>query len=220
MRIPIEQREEVAREAREIRFRRGETLASPLKANDGVILLVEGLAKLVGVETDGREWILEFLRPGNLVDVQRLNHDEEHGYAVVGMSPGRALSIPRPAFRRLAERDPNLLLDALSDMTESFSRLADHALEIQAIDVRGRLCRLLLEFVPAEDAGRDGHVALDLVVTHEDLAQAVGASRPHTSSELGILETLGAVVRRGRRGILVNPRRLEELTREEVARRS
>ena len=219
MTIPVERRDELARKAREIRFRKGETLASALESGDDVILVVEGLAKLVGVEVDGRRWTLQFLHAGNLVDARRLNHDDEHDYAVVAMSEGRALGIPWPAFARLAERDPALLIEALADSFETVSRLADRALEMQALDVRERLCRLLLDFASAGPAKEGGFVALANPISHREIAQAVGASRPHTSAILGELETEGAVVRRGQQGLLVHPRRLEELIEETPGKR-
>jgi DNA-binding GntR family transcriptional regulator len=48
-------------------------------------------------------------------------------------------------------------------------------------------------------------------LTHETMAQMVGASRPHTSTVLRDLERDGAVQRRTSSGLLVRPLRLRQI---------
>ena len=70
---------------------------------------------------------------------------------------------------------------------------------------------LLLELAEDRTGPRREFVPLTHPLTHEQMAQAVGASRPHVSSVLRDLEEAGAV-RRGRgRDLRVAPARLAEL---------
>jgi CRP-like cAMP-binding protein len=82
-------------------------------------------------------------------------------------------------------------------------------------EVAVRLCRLLIDFV--DDALRDSDdlVPLSHTLTHETMANIVGASRPHTSSVLAELEKRD-VVRRRRRDLLVRPSGLLSVIRHEV----
>ena len=63
---------------------------------------------------------------------------------------------------------------------------------------------LLLDFVDDGMRGSDELVPLSHTLTHETMANIVGASRPHTSSVLAELERR-EVVRRRRRDLLVRP---------------
>jgi hypothetical protein len=78
-----------------------------------------------------------------------------------------------------------------------------------------RLSQLLLDFAAPSNPDGNGFVPLAYSLTHETMAQIVGASRPHTSTVLRDLELAGAVQRRSRRGLLIHPERLREIVAAE-----
>ena len=89
--------------------------------------------------------------------------------------------------------------------------VADWMLALVSAEVPQRLSRLLLELAEDRTGPRLEFVPLVHPLTHEQMAQAVGASRPHVSSVLRDLEEAGAV-RRGRgRDLRVAPARLAQL---------
>jgi CRP-like cAMP-binding protein len=84
-------------------------------------------------------------------------------------------------------------------------------LALVSAEVPQRLSRLLLELAEDRTGPRPAFVSLSHPLTHEQMAQAVGASRPHVSSVLRDLEQAGAVQRGRGRDLKVAPERLAEL---------
>lgn len=189
----------------------GERLATFLRPDRSLVRIEEGLAALRGFDEDGTQWTLAFLGPGSWFDASALTREGLHVFEVVAMTPTRAWMTDWKALTEVARSRPAIAIAVARSMSSLTVLLAQTTLESRGEDVRHRLERLLLEFVPPGDAASEEPVALGYPFTHQELAQAVGASRPHTSFVLGELEGLKAVVRRGQRQVLVRPRRLREL---------
>lgn len=196
----------------------GERLATFLRPARSLIRIEEGLAALRGFDEDGTQWTLAFLGPGSWFDASTLTHEGLHVFEIVAMTATRTWMTDWKALTEVARTRPAIAIAVARSMASLAVLLARTTLESRGEDVRHRLERLLLEFVPPGDAASEEPVALGYPFTHQELAQAVGASRPHTSFVLGELEALEAVVRRGQQPVLVRPRRLRELVDETRAR--
>jgi CRP-like cAMP-binding protein len=81
-------------------------------------------------------------------------------------------------------------------------------------DATVRLAKLLLDFAADQDVGDGELVELKHPLTHETMAQMIGASRPHTTSLLGTLEQRRAIRRLKPRGLLVSPPRLKAILQQ------
>ena len=192
----------------------GELLATFLRPSPTVIRIEEGLAAVRGWDVNDSVWTLAFLGPGDWFDAATLTRPGNPVFEIVAMTATRARAIEWTALVELARSRPAIAIAVAWSLAALAAALAETTLESRGRGVQHRLERLLLEFVPPEDAGREEPVELVYAFTHEELARAIGASRPHTSHILGELEALGAVVRRGQRPVLVRPRRLRELVRD------
>ena len=78
-------------------------------------------------------------------------------------------------------------------------------------EVPVRLGQLLIDFAAPGTADLEEFVPLSYPLTHEAMAQIIGASRPHTSTVLRDLEEMGLVRRRSERGLLVRPALLAQM---------
>ena len=94
--------------------------------------------------------------------------------------------------------------------------MTHRVLAAMSVEVPVRLSQLLLDFAGNHDDEGEGFVPLAYSLTHETMAQIIGASRPHTSTVLRDLERVGAVRRRSRKGLLIHPDRLREIVTEEA----
>jgi CRP/FNR family transcriptional regulator len=169
------------------------------------------MAKMVGISEDGRERILHLFRPGELAGWVALEKNRETGCDIIAVSPVQALAIDRRDFLEVGRGEPSVLLAVTREVSRLFSNMADWMLALVSAEVPQRLSRLLLELAEDRTGPRFDFVPLAHPLTHEQMAQAVGASRPHVSSVLRDLEEAGAV-RRGRgRDLKVAPARLAEL---------
>lgn len=215
--LPASARAELAGSLRSIEFEPGERLASIVNPPARLLFLREGLAKMVGVSANGVERIIYVFRPGEVTGSRvLLEESAEAAYEIVAMTRVRALSIPKSEFLRNVETHPEVLVAVTRVFTRRLEHLSTRMLTAMSAEVPVRLSRLLLDFADGADrADGNGFVPLGHPLTHESMAQIIGASRPHTSTVLRDLEEAGAVLRRSDRGLLVRPDRLREIARGE-----
>lgn len=113
--------------------------------------------------------------------------------------------------------------DTMFDVSlESFGLLVDFVLStwwagsvarrsaLGRLPLRSRLCRILLEIGTKFGVQDPDGVLLNIPITQKDLAELVGSSRPQLNILLAKLSDSGALIRNGRRLILVESRLQEE----------
>ncbi len=214
--VPAAGIESLAREMREVEYRPGERVIPLIKAPDQVLFLLEGLIKLVGVSQAGSERIVYVFRPGEVLGSRvLLDVSPESAYESVAMQRVRALAVRKAVFLRVAEEHPELLLAVTREFARRLGGLTSRMLGAMSDEVPIRLGQLLIDFAARDERGEGEFVPLSYPLTHEAMAQIIGASRPHTSSVLGNLELQGLLRRRSDRGLLVCPARLARMVRGE-----
>jgi CRP-like cAMP-binding protein len=201
----------LAERAREVEFRPGERLIPLGQPPERLLILTEGLAKLVGVSISGHERILSVYRPHDMVGPAVLMDNADHEHEVAAMTRVRALSISRRDLLIISRAHPSLIMALAREVSRQLVRMTERVMTATSADVPIRLSHLLLEFADGGEADLESFVPLVHPLTHESMAQIVGASRPHTSSVLRDLEDHGAVRRRSSRGLLVRPSRLKDI---------
>ncbi|MBA3583307.1 MAG: Crp/Fnr family transcriptional regulator [Gemmatimonadetes bacterium] len=216
--LPRDAKQALADAAREVRFEAGERLVSLLEPPSRLFIVLEGMAKMVGVSAAGVERILSVFRPCEIIGSRALlNESDEASYEIVAMDSVRALSIGKSDVLAAGRDHPEILIAVTQEFSRRLEQLMGRMLAAMSDEVPVRLGKLLLDFANVNGAGADAFVPLEYPLTHEAMAQIIGASRPHTSTVLRDLEEKGAVQRRSEDGLLVQPARLEEIVSSEGA---
>ena len=197
--------------ARLVAFRPGERLIPWGESPQRLLILVQGVAKLVGVTVNGQERILNIYRAHDMVGPGVLMHRSESQHDVMALSPVQALAISRRDLFNLCRSHPSLLMALSREVSRQLTAMTMRVMTVTSQEVPVRLSQLLLEFADGNGSSRDAFVPLAHRLTHETLAQMVGASRPHTSTVLRDLERHGAVQRRTSSGLMVRPLRLRQI---------
>jgi CRP-like cAMP-binding protein len=204
-------REVRAEHARAVEFQPGERLIPLGQPPQRLLILTEGLAKLVGISLSGHERILCIHRPGDMVGPSVLMDNMENDHEVVAMSRVRALAISRRDLLIVGRTQPSLIMALAREVSRQLVAMTERVMTATSAEVPVRLSQLLLEFAGGDDSDLEAFVPLAHPLTHESMAQIIGASRPHTSTVLRDLEGRGAVQRRSGRGLLVRPSRLRNI---------
>lgn len=213
--LPDSAREALLETAREVRFGGGERLIPIGQPPQRLLILTDGLAKLVGVSVNGHERILYVYRPGDLVGPTVLLDNFEQDYEVTAMGGVRAQAISRRDLLAVGRRHPSIIMAVAQEVSRLLVGMTERLMRATSVEVSVRLSQLLLEFAHQNGDDDSTMVPLSFPLTQEVMAQIVGASRPHTSTVLRDLEDIGAVLRRSRRGLLVRPLQLRGIVEEE-----
>lgn len=213
--VPKVALEALGERSREVEFAEGERLVPLLNPPERLLFVHDGLAKMVGVSANGIERIIYVFKPGDITGSRMLLEESaESAYEIVAMTEVHAAAVSRRDFLRIGEDHPDLLMAVTQAFTRRLDHLTARMLAAMSAEVPVRLSQLLLDFSPAEGrdpAEMDDFVPLTYPLTHESMAQIIGASRPHTSTVLRDLEEHAAVQRRSQRGLLVRPKALHEI---------
>jgi CRP/FNR family transcriptional regulator len=156
---------------------------------DSVAVILSGRLDVARNTADGRPMLFRSLGPGSSVGLSTLA-GSRHSADVVTSTACQFLLIPGHALRGAVRANPPAVLAALAQLGETISQLSDEMEELRFLDLDERLRRLIR---------RRAAGLRELSVTHENLAQQVGATRANVSRALKRMERRGAIrCRRGR----------------------
>jgi CRP-like cAMP-binding protein len=172
-------------------FPRGTALFHEREVSDRVMVLLEGRVKIASVSEDGREAVLAFRGPGEVLGELSAIDGQPRSAGVLAVDPVQALVVPVAAFRAFLERSPRASLWLLTRLVARLREADRKRAEFGASDTIGRVAARLVEL--ARDYGREqpgGGVLIDLPITQEELASWVGSSREGVNKALNTLKGL------------------------------
>lgn len=203
----------LAERGREKRWSRGEAVYDRLRPPQAVYAISEGLAGMVATTPNGYRRILYLFRPGEIAGAQTLMPDAPQAeHAVEAITPVAAVEIARRDLEKIGEHHPEVLIHVNRRFSQQIQELGQRLMAVMSVDVEVRLAQLLLDLSGRHST--DELVPLSWSLTHREMAQIVGASRPHVSTVLGEMEDDGILERLGQKGLRVRPARLEEIVRQ------
>jgi CRP/FNR family transcriptional regulator, cyclic AMP receptor protein len=184
------------------RYTRGETLFHQGDDAGSVHVLLSGHVKVAQVTAEGREVILAFPGPGDLLGDLSAIDGQPRSATVRALEDVEALVLPGGGFRALLERRPRLALlllrTTIARLREADRQRVDYAVH----DVVGRVARRLVELCDRFGAEREGGVDTGLAITQDELAAWAGSSREAVAKAMGLLRSLGWVQTERRRVVV------------------
>ncbi|MCE2940692.1 MAG: Crp/Fnr family transcriptional regulator [Gemmatimonadota bacterium] len=154
---------------------------------DAFFIVRQGRVKVVLVSDDGREIILGVLGPGEHFGELALIDNRPRSAHVVAMEDSTLLVLRREDFRRRVEASPKVAWALLVELSRRL-RAADGKIGgLVLLDVPGRIARLLLDHLPDDSA------TIDKPLTHQMIAQMIGASRETVSRAMRDFQGAGWV---------------------------
>lgn len=194
------ERRAIADEMREVNFDPSQVIFARGDAGREIYLVVSGRVRISVLTAEGRELSFAHAEPGAIFGEIAMLDGGPRSADATAVGKVSALSLSKPAFKRLMETQPHVA-DAAVRFLCSRIREADQQLEAIALyPIEGRLARFFLAAARAKapDA-KEGRVTIELPMSQSELALLIGASRPKVNTALSMLETSGALERNGSR---------------------
>jgi CRP/FNR family cyclic AMP-dependent transcriptional regulator len=181
---------------RERSYPKGSVILFQDDPGDSLFILRTGRVKVVLIGEDGREVILGVLEPGAHFGELALIDDQPRSAHVIAMEDAGLLILRREDFRRRVDANPSVAWALLQELSRRLRRADEKIGGLVLLDVPGRIARLLL------DLAQDGGGAIEKVLTHQTIAQMIGASRETVSRAMKEFQE-GGLIRVDRRRIAV-----------------
>ena len=161
---------------RERSYPKGSVILFQDDPGDSLYILRTGRVKVVLIGEDGREVILGVLESGAHFGELALIDDQPRSAHVIAMEDSQLLILRREDFRRRVDASPTVAWALLSELSRRLRRADEKIGGLVLLDVPGRIARLLLDL--SEESGSP---AIEKALTHQTIAQMIGASRETVS---------------------------------------
>ena len=184
------------------RFKPGSTLTHQGSPGAEVLVLLRGRAK-VSIDTEeGREVVVQFCGPGDLLGELAVIDSEARLGTTEALEPIEALALSAADFLALIEQRPSFSLALLRNLVKRFRDSDLMRVEFASAQTLGRVAARLVELLDRHGEPAEGGTAITLPISQEELAAWTGSSREATAKALQTLRELGAI-RTERRRIVV-----------------
>jgi CRP/FNR family cyclic AMP-dependent transcriptional regulator len=201
-RVELERFAEVTREKS---YPKGSVILFEDDPGDSLFVVREGRVKVVLIGEDGREVILGVLGVGEYFGELSLIDDRPRSAHVIAMEDSNLLVLRREDFRKRVESSPSVAWSLLTELSRRLRRADDKIGGLVLLDVPGRIARLLLDL--AEESGTN---AIEKSLTHQTIAQMIGASRETVSRAMKDFQDAGWITVERRRIALADRAALEQ----------
>ena len=194
------ERRAVADEMREVNFEPSQVIFARGDAGREIYLVVSGRVRISVLTAEGRELSFAHAEPGAIFGEIAMLDGGLRSADATAVNKVSALSLSKPAFKRLMETEPHVAEAAVRFLCSRI-READQQLEAIALyPIAGRLARFVLAAARAKAPNsEEARITIDLPMSQSELALLIGASRPKVNTALSLLETSGALERNGTR---------------------
>ena len=183
-------------------FQQGEAVFHEGDDAGGVVAILSGRVKVSLAGLAGREVVLGFPGPGELVGELAALTERPRSATVTAVEDVEALGVRGADFRRFVAEHPriaSLVFRHLADLVAESDR---QQVDLATRDVTARIAARLVELVADAGEPAGGGIRITLALSQEELAAWTGASREAVAKALHSLRKLGWV-QTGRRELTV-----------------
>jgi len=176
----------------------------------GMFILRSGRVRISSATADGKRIILKIVGPGDVLGLDAVVSGKPHQASAESLEPCQLTLVKRLDFMRFLKDHPDFCLKVAEQLSESY-RAAHREVSSRANSVGGRLAKLLLEWRPSNGTSLGQESRIDLLLSHEQIAEKIGVTRETVSRTFSDLKKRGIL--RGKRSswVICNESALREI---------
>jgi CRP-like cAMP-binding protein len=190
-------------------YARGRTVVHEGQVPDRVLLLRSGCVKVSRLTFRGREVVLAFRGPGDLVGEQSALDGAPRSASAVAVDTVEALVFTHSAFRNFLRECPDAALALLAILSRRLREADARRAEFSGLSAMGRVAARLIEYSDRFGREENGRIRISLPITQEELAGSTGTSIESVGRALQTMRSL-KYIETGRREIRVLDRQALE----------
>lgn len=158
-------------------------------ASDSLYVILSGRVRIFVSDENGKEGILNTQGPGECFGELALIDAAPRSASVMTLEPSKLAIVSKGDFERCLAKYPSIAIGLIRVLSRRVRALTDSVKSLALLDVYGRVAHTLLKLARE----RDGVLVIEERLTHQDLADMVGASREMVSRIMKELVTGGYI---------------------------
>ena len=175
-----------------------------------VLILLEGHVKASFVDPEGREIVLSFRGPGDVLGELSFNRAEPRSSGVIAIEQVVARALAATEFRSFLMSRPTAALTLIDVMSRRFRDANRKRVQFAAQDTIGRIATRLIELAERYGDRTEAGIEIRLPVTQADLGGWTASSRAGVTGALRTMRELGWIKTERRRIILLDVEALSQ----------
>lgn len=172
-------------------FSKSELIFRASAQSDYVYILKTGKVKIYELSSQGKQMILWFCFPGEVFGLSEITRGAKRSVFAEACTPTKVYLIGRVAFNEYLEKHPSAsmaIIDLLSCRLRGLSGMVSN---LTSDDVTSRVIKLLTRLSVLHGVEKQNVLYLNMHLTHQEIADMIGASRQTVSSIIGQLKRDG-----------------------------
>ena len=201
--------------ARTVTFKSRKEIFGQGDQGDSMFILLSGRVKISTFSTTGKETVLSFLGPGDILGEIALLDEGPRTAAAHVLEETRALQLQRNDFLPFIEKHPRIALQIISVLCQRLRRTDMFVEEVVTMQAAPRLARALIRL--ADSHGKEeegGNIRIHLKLSQGNLGAHAGLMRENVNRQLKIWVEGGILSNENGMIILHNVAMLEEVIAE------
>ena len=190
-------------------FRRGENITKQGAFASYVIFIVSGFSRQYIECSNGRDFSLKVVKPGELVGLSAVFGQNTFSYSVVAITETKGFLIEREAIAGLVKQNGSFAFGIIKRYCEHNALLYETLDKVLHQQTNGRMASVLLSLEPDNFNGED----LIRQMSRRELADFAGISTEGAVKVLKSFEKDGLISLSEKSIILLDKKRLEEISR-------
>lgn len=171
-------------------FLPGEVVASAGEPAEALLIVASGTLKWSRPTEEGKDVVLDLLRPGDACGSLPVLGDSRHADDVIGQTAGCVLVFDAAAFAEVLDRYPSVTRRALETVAARLEEAHEAIRRLSVASVEDRVAAMLVRLDARLAVGGD---PVRLPLTQEDLAGMVGSTLETVNRVLARLRRRGAI---------------------------
>jgi len=160
---------------------KGATIFEKGDAGVGLIGVVSGSVKISVTSTDGRDIVLNIIRPGEVFGEIALLDGRARTANAAAMSDCELIVIERREFIPFLRSEPDVTLKLMEILCSRLRKTSEQVQDMTFLNLSTRLAKTLLRLTENNGSSKP---AAQVAITQREISQIVGRSRESTNKQL------------------------------------
>ncbi len=182
----------VARLARPTFLKKGQAVFSEGMPCDKIYFIRKGRILLYKVSAQGKEMSLDILKQDDIFGENTIFDDSIHTFNAKALEDTFVCVCSRSDFMELL-KNPQISIKMMKHLTNKLNGYTDQMANIAFNDVKGRILSIIKKLAEKHGKTTQKGIKIDVILSHQDIANLVNASRVMVTNILNTLKNEGLI---------------------------
>jgi CRP-like cAMP-binding protein len=191
-------------------YKRGDIVYHEGHRGNGVYCVNKGILKLYKTGNDGKEQIIRFAKPGNLIGFRSILSNEASCTSAKVIEDAILCFIPTNLFLKFAKENPDFSMHLIKISCQELGESNKYILDLAQKNLRERVAEVLLLLNETFELDDDNF--LKVALTREEIANIVGTATESVIRQLSEFKKEGLIDLKGRKIKLIDEKKLLKIS--------